>query len=103
MHSTLRAQVYSSYKKIFCSYSSLYVIEEPQSKLLYISAIGLCDASLLPELAHGRKVAVKNFRGSVYKYVCDGDYKRVGQGQVHCAGGVWDLLHPPVCTSKPAM
>ena len=68
-----------------------------------ISAIGLCDASLLPELAHGRKVAVKNFRGSVYKYVCDGDYKRVGQGQVHCAGGVWDLLHPPVCTSKPAM
>ena len=57
----------------------------------------------MPELAHGRKVAVKNFRGSVYKYVCDGDYKRVGQGQVHCAGGVWDLLHPPVCTSKPAM
>ncbi len=36
----------------------------------------------------------------MYKYVCDGDYKRVGQGQVHCADGVWDLIHPPVCTSK---
>ena len=63
-------------------------------------AIGQCEPGELPELAHGRKVAVKNFRGSVYKYVCDGDYKRVGQGQVHCAGGVWDLLHPPVCTSE---
>jgi len=68
--------------------------------VLNVPAIGLCDASLLPELPHGRKVPVKNFRGSVYKYVCDGDYKRVGQGQVHCAGGVWDLLHPPVCASK---
>jgi hypothetical protein len=63
-------------------------------------ALGACDPSQLPEIRHGRRVAVKNFRRAVYKYVCDADFKRVGQGQVHCNGDAWDLREPPLCTSK---
>ena len=81
--------------KILCSvYASL------SNFLPVFLALGACDPSQLPEIRHGRRVAVKNFRGAVYKYVCDADFKRVGQGQVHCNGDAWDLREPPLCTSK---
>jgi hypothetical protein len=67
--------------------------------IFYVSALGSCEATLLPHIRHGRRLAVKNFRGAVYKYVCDADFKRVGQGQVHCDGEAWDLKEPPVCAS----
>lgn len=65
------------------------------SKLPVCTVIGGCDE--LPDIANGHKIAIRGFRGSVYRFKCNYGFRRYGAKNIHCTGSSWNT-GLPVCT-----
>ena len=67
---------------------------------ILIIAIGKCDPSLLPGIENGQRQAVREFRRSVFRFVCNRGFDLVGEDVVFCDLGGWSLERAPLCISK---
>jgi hypothetical protein len=63
------------------------------------TAVGICDPTKLPEIANGKKIEIKQFRGALERYECIHGYRLHGQRQVHCTSDGWNIQEYPICAS----
>ena len=64
-------------------------------------AMGQCDPARLGKISAGRRVRLRKYRGSVWRWECNKGFTLLGPSLVFCDGaGTWSQDTTPLCVSK---